>query len=95
MPELPDLQVFSSNLNRMLAKKEITQVRLMPRAKSNVSGSKLKSTLLKKTVTKVYRKERKCETWFCQRCGSLSTIPYRRYLSQITPLGSLNAVRRN
>jgi formamidopyrimidine-DNA glycosylase len=55
MPELPDLQVFSSNLDRMLSKKKVTDIKLMPRGKSNVAGAKLRSAITNKKVKNVYR----------------------------------------
>lgn len=55
MPELPDLQVFSGNLNRMLKGKKLDNVKLNLSPNANVSASVLKNTLVGQTVKKVHR----------------------------------------
>jgi formamidopyrimidine-DNA glycosylase len=55
MPELPDLQVFSHNLNRTLSGKTIKQVSVPDPKKLNVSVKELKAVLEKQTIKEVYR----------------------------------------
>lgn len=55
MPELPDLQVFSANLNRQLAGKKLQQINVLKRAKANVSKAQLKKALERRRLQQVYR----------------------------------------
>lgn len=55
MPELPDLQAFSINLQKKLHNKAVKDVNLVLAKKSNASEAELRKTLLKQTLTKVYR----------------------------------------
>ena len=55
MPELPDLQVFSHNLNKLLHGKKVKKVLIEGAKKLNISASSLKSTLVGQVVKKVYR----------------------------------------
>lgn len=55
MPELPDLQVFSINLQKQLAGKKLESIRLLHKPVSNVSQAKLKKALEKQSLKKVYR----------------------------------------
>lgn len=55
MPELPDLQVFSANLNRQLGSKRLRQINVLKRAKVNVSGKQLKKALEGQRLKEVYR----------------------------------------
>jgi formamidopyrimidine-DNA glycosylase len=54
MPELPDLQVFSRNLNKKLAGKIVQKISVFG-VKVNVSKTKLKKELEGKKLVKVYR----------------------------------------
>ena len=42
MPELPDLEVFSHNLNKKLAKKELKEVTVVNKSKLKVPATQLK-----------------------------------------------------
>ena len=55
MPELPDLQVFSANLDRQLAGKKLQQINVLKRAKLNASKAQLKKALENQRLQKVYR----------------------------------------
>lgn len=55
MPELPDLQAFSRNLNKMLAGKTLEKINVTVAGKLNVSVKELKSSLEKQKLEKVYR----------------------------------------
>ena len=55
MPELPDLEVFSHNLNKKLAGKKIKKVTVLQTKKLKVSVATLKKQLEKKTVRTIYR----------------------------------------
>ena len=55
MPELPDLQVFSTNLDKHLKGKKVEQVVMPVAEKSNVSSAALNKTLRGQTVQHVYR----------------------------------------
>lgn len=55
MPELPDLQVFSRNLNKWITGKKIRTVNIPVTNKLKVSAAKFKQALTGKTITKVYR----------------------------------------
>jgi formamidopyrimidine-DNA glycosylase len=55
MPELPDLQVFSHNLNRMLKGKKVRKVNVPEKAKLNVPVTTLKKQLEGSTLKKVFR----------------------------------------
>jgi len=55
MPELPDLQVFSQNLDKQLAGKKLEKINVFKKAKTNVSGAALKKTLEGQSLKRVYR----------------------------------------
>lgn len=55
MPELPDLQVFSRNLNRQLAGKTLEKINVSNGARLNVAKAKLKKSLEGQKLEKVYR----------------------------------------
>jgi len=55
MPELPDLEVFSRNLNRQLAGKSIVEVVATNTKKLNVSAKELNEALGKHKIEKIYR----------------------------------------
>lgn len=55
MPELPDLQVFSSNLTRLLRGKKISKINLPVKGRVNVSTPVLKKKLIGQTVKSVER----------------------------------------
>lgn len=55
MPELPDLQVFSSNLDKKFAGKTVTRVVLTPSKRTKTTAAALKKALEKQKLKKVYR----------------------------------------
>ncbi|WP_184549886.1 DNA-formamidopyrimidine glycosylase family protein [Mucilaginibacter sp. FT3.2] len=55
MPELPDLQVFSHNLDKKLAGKIVKEVIIVNAKKLNVTHQELKDTLEGQKLDKVYR----------------------------------------
>jgi formamidopyrimidine-DNA glycosylase len=55
MPELPDLQAFSINLQKKLHNKAVKDINLVLAKKSNASEAELRKTLLKQSLTEVYR----------------------------------------
>jgi formamidopyrimidine-DNA glycosylase len=55
MPELPDLQVFSRNLNKQFAGKTLKKATVFVDQKLNVSTEKLKTSLEKKKLDEVFR----------------------------------------
>jgi formamidopyrimidine-DNA glycosylase len=55
MPELPDLEIFSHNLNKKLAKKEVKEVTVINKSKLKVPTTQLKKNLEGTTLKKVYR----------------------------------------
>lgn len=55
MPELPDLQVFSANLDGMLKGKKIKDIELHLAANANVPLTALRKAVLGQVVQKVYR----------------------------------------
>src|SRR5215212_3403240 len=55
MPELPDLQVFSRNLNKKLKGKTLKKISVPVDKKLNVSTEKLRSSLEKQKLGEVYR----------------------------------------
>jgi formamidopyrimidine-DNA glycosylase len=55
MPELPDLQVFSKNLDKELAGKEVQEIKIVNDTKLKVSKSELKKAIEGSTLKKVYR----------------------------------------
>lgn len=55
MPELPDLQVFSHNLNKLLAGKKVKKVTVVNDKKLKTPASTLKKSLEKQELTKIYR----------------------------------------
>src|SRR4051794_6221878 len=55
MPELPDLQAFSHNLDKKLAGKAVKHVVVINAKKLNVSHQELQQTLEGQKLVKVYR----------------------------------------
>ena len=55
MPELPDLQVFSKNLTKLIAGKTLKTVTVHNKKKLKVSEKELKKTLEGQKVNKIYR----------------------------------------
>jgi formamidopyrimidine-DNA glycosylase len=55
MPELPDLEVFSTNLQKKFAGKKLQQVRVVNKKKLKVTPAKLKKSLEGSALKKVYR----------------------------------------
>lgn len=55
MPELPDLEVFSSNLQKKLKGKKVKTVIINEATKINVPAAKLKKQLQGKTLKSIYR----------------------------------------
>ena len=55
MPELPDLQVFSQNLQKKLAGKKLTKLVITEKSKLKVPVSKIKKSLENQKLKKVYR----------------------------------------
>jgi formamidopyrimidine-DNA glycosylase len=55
MPELPDLQVFSHNLDKKLAGKTVKEVNVHKAPKLNVTHNELQSTLQGQKLSSVYR----------------------------------------
>lgn len=55
MPEIPDLEVFSRHLNKMLAGKKLKLVKVSPDAKLNVSKTKLTDAITGRSLKKIYR----------------------------------------
>lgn len=55
MPELPDLQVFSHNLQKSIKGKKISAVRVVKGKKLNVSAGQLEQALAGQVVQSVYR----------------------------------------
>ena len=55
MPELPDLEVFSRNLNKRLAKKKLKEVTVVNKSKLKVPATQLKKNLEGAKLEKVYR----------------------------------------
>ncbi|PUZ23790.1 formamidopyrimidine-DNA glycosylase [Chitinophaga costaii] len=65
MPELPDLQVFSHNLQRLVVGKEVKQV-LVQSKKIKVPVSAFNDTLAGQTIKKVYRSGKELYFQFSQ-----------------------------
>ena len=55
MPELPDLEVFSHNLNKQFTGKKLQQVKVVVSKKLKVTPAKLKKSLEGAVLKKVYR----------------------------------------
>jgi formamidopyrimidine-DNA glycosylase len=55
MPELPDLEVFSKNLEKKFAGKKLKQVKVLNKKKLKVTAAKLKKSLEGSALKKVYR----------------------------------------
>lgn len=55
MPELPDLEVFSHNLDRQLSGVQLTEITVKNQKKVNVPAKELNETLQKQKVQKIYR----------------------------------------
>jgi formamidopyrimidine-DNA glycosylase len=55
MPELPDLQVFSKNLQKNLAGKKVEKVSLLSTAKLNVPVKTLQEAIENQVLDKVHR----------------------------------------
>src|SRR4051812_31136331 len=55
MPELPDLQVFSRNLDKRFSGKGLKRIKLVNSKRLKVSGAALNKQLAGSTLTKIYR----------------------------------------
>ena len=55
MPELPDLQVFSKNLQKKLGGKKVKAIKVVNSSKLKVPKAKLKKSLEGSTLKKIYR----------------------------------------
>jgi len=55
MPELPDLQIFSRNLNKLLKGKKLKEVVIRNDKKLNVPATELNNTLQHQLLKEVYR----------------------------------------
>lgn len=55
MPELPDLEVFSYNLNKKLKNKKITKIKVVQSRKLKVSAATLRKQLEQQTIKEIYR----------------------------------------
>lgn len=55
MPELPDLEIFSKNLDRKLSGKQLEEINVKNIKRLNVSAKELQGTLEKQTLKRVYR----------------------------------------
>lgn len=64
MPELPDLQVFSHNLNKKLHGKTLKTVELFPGKKTTVTPDELKESLEGQTLEKVAREGKELHFYF-------------------------------
>ncbi|MBT1701677.1 DNA-formamidopyrimidine glycosylase family protein [Chryseosolibacter indicus] len=64
MPELPDLQVFSRNLTKLLVGKEVKTVNVPNAKKLNVSANELKKSISGSKVSKVYREGKELQIAF-------------------------------
>ncbi len=58
MPELPDLQVFSRNLNKKLSGKTVKKVTAVNDKKLNVSKNELKKSIEDQMLNKIYREDK-------------------------------------
>jgi formamidopyrimidine-DNA glycosylase len=63
MPELPDLQAFSHNLEKRIANKKVVDVKLTSK-KSNVSAEVLKTAVKRQHITSVYREGKELRITF-------------------------------
>jgi formamidopyrimidine-DNA glycosylase len=64
MPELPDLQVFSRNLTKLLMGKKVKDVNVLNSKKLNVTEKELKAKLAGGKVKKVYREGKELQIEF-------------------------------
>jgi formamidopyrimidine-DNA glycosylase len=64
MPELPDLQVFSFNLNKKLKGKKLKEIKVPVSGKLNVSVKKLQQTLTGQSVKAIYREGKELQIEF-------------------------------
>jgi formamidopyrimidine-DNA glycosylase len=55
MPELPDLQVFSGNLNKKLSGKKVQKLTIAKRKKTKPPATALKKAIINKEIAQVYR----------------------------------------
>ena len=55
MPELPDLEVFSRNLNKQLSGKQVKAIEILNPKKLNVSVKEFRKALEKDKISKIYR----------------------------------------
>ncbi|MCI8286856.1 MAG: formamidopyrimidine-DNA glycosylase [Lachnospiraceae bacterium] len=56
MPELPDLQVFSKNLRKRIAHREIVSAEVLNRSRVNVDGDIVRTKLLQTRIADIVRK---------------------------------------
>src|SRR5215218_1599768 len=64
MPELPDLEVFSHNLNKKLAKKVLKQLILVNKTKLKAPATQFKKGLEGATLKKIYREGKELHLLF-------------------------------
>jgi formamidopyrimidine-DNA glycosylase len=67
MPELPDLQVFSRNLSKMLKGKKVSKVNIPVTSKLNVPPAKLKKAIEGSTLKNVYREGKEMHIEFSNK----------------------------
>lgn len=67
MPELPDLQVFSRNLSKMLKGKKVVKVNAPVTSKLNVPLAKLRKTIEGSSLTNVYREGKELHIAFSNK----------------------------
>src|SRR5689334_2159471 len=67
MPELPDLQVFSRNLSKMLKGKKVSKVNVPVTAKLKVPVAKLKKALEGSALKNVYREGKEMHIEFSNK----------------------------
>lgn len=67
MPELPDLQVFSRNLTKMLKGKKVSRVNVIVASKLNVPAARLKKAIEGATLKNVYREGKEMHVEFSNK----------------------------
>jgi formamidopyrimidine-DNA glycosylase len=67
MPELPDLEVFSTNLHRTLAGKRLSKINILKGAKVNVPAAKLKKAIEGQKLQRVYREGKELRFAFANK----------------------------
>lgn len=67
MPELPDLEVFSHNLQKKLSGKTLDKVQIINHKSSKTSTAELNKTLAKQELKKVYREGKELRFLFANK----------------------------